>query len=155
MREVLPQRRANETFGLRFWNQDWLVTVGFYADARPGEVFIAGRKASSDLEWTARDGAILLSLAIQHGVPLDTIKAALTRNPDGSPSTLIGAVADRLSGTHQDSLVKVVETSKCRAKGGHARAAKLTAEQRAEIASRAGAARWARHRKPDGNGAQP
>ena len=44
MRRVLPQRRAAETFNLRFWNQSFSVTIGFYPDGTPGEVFIDGGK---------------------------------------------------------------------------------------------------------------
>ena len=50
MRRVLPQRRAAETFDLRFWNQPFTVTVGFYADGTPGEVFIDGCKTGNDIE---------------------------------------------------------------------------------------------------------
>ena len=38
-RRPLPQRRASETFDLRFWSQPFTVTVGFFEDGTPGEVF--------------------------------------------------------------------------------------------------------------------
>ena len=69
MRRILPQRRAAETFDLRFWNQPFTVTVGFYADGTPGEVFIDGGKTGNDIQSIARDAGVLLSLALQHGVP--------------------------------------------------------------------------------------
>ena len=37
IRRTLPQRRAAETFDLRFWNQPFTVTVGFYADGTPAK----------------------------------------------------------------------------------------------------------------------
>jgi hypothetical protein len=46
----------------------------------------------------ARDGAILLSLLLQHGCSLETIQNALLRNPDGGPAGPLGAVVDLLSG---------------------------------------------------------
>ena len=46
--------------------------------------------------------AVLLSIALQHGVPLETIKHALTREGNGTPSTIIGAVVDRLTGQAED-----------------------------------------------------
>ena len=58
MRRVLPRRRAAETFHLRFWNQLFTVTVGFYADGTPGEVFIDGCKTGQDIQSTARDAAV-------------------------------------------------------------------------------------------------
>jgi hypothetical protein len=95
-RNPLPQRRACETFELRHGNIDFTVTVGFYSDHSIGEVFICGAKAGSDVEATARDGAILLSLALQYGVPYDVIKRAITREHNGKPSTIVGAVIDRI-----------------------------------------------------------
>ena len=44
----------------------------------------------------ARDAAILASLAFQHGVDLATIRAALTKDHDGGPATLLGAALDAL-----------------------------------------------------------
>jgi len=98
-RNTLPQRRYGETFDLRHGGQNtaFTVTVGFYPDGRPGEVFISGAKVGSEVEAVARDGAVLLSIALQYGVPLETITHAITRNGDGSPSTIVGAVVDRLA----------------------------------------------------------
>src|SRR4249920_1884760 len=98
-RRVLPQRRLAETFIVNHGNQNtpFVVTVGYHDNGvEIGEVFIAGSKSGSDFDAVARDGAILLSLAMQHGVPLDTIRHAVTREEDGRPSTIIGAVIDRL-----------------------------------------------------------
>ena len=72
------------------------MTLGRYDDGRVGEVFITGSKSGSDLEANVRDTAILVSLALQHGVPLATMAAAITREADGSPSTVIGVVLDKL-----------------------------------------------------------
>lgn len=100
-RNVLPNRRAGENFELRHGGQTtpFVITLGRYPDGRVGEVFIAGSKSGSAFDAVARDGAILLSLALQHGVPLETIKHAVTREADGSASTIVGAVVDRLTGT--------------------------------------------------------
>jgi hypothetical protein len=95
-RRILPQRRASETFELRHGKQNIAVTVGLFPDRTIGEVFVTGAKVGSSLEAIARDGAVLLSLAIQHGVPLKTIRGALTREPNGAPSSIIGAVVDRI-----------------------------------------------------------
>src|SRR6267378_1689808 len=85
IRLTLPQRRAAETFDLRFWNQLFTVTVGFYADGTPGEVFIDGCKTGNDIESIARDAGVLLSLALQHGVPPETIRHAVTRGASEDP----------------------------------------------------------------------
>ena len=99
-RATLPLRRRCETFELRHGGQNtpYQVTLGYYDSNEIGEVFISGSKAGSTTEAVARDGAVLLSIALQHGVPLETIKHALTREGNGTPSTIIGAVVDRLTG---------------------------------------------------------
>jgi hypothetical protein len=104
-RTTLPQRRYAETFELRHGDQrmPFSVTVGYYVPGGAiGEVFIHGSKSGTAFEAVARDGAILLSLALQHGVPLETIKHAITREHDGSPSTIVGAVVDRLTASDGD-----------------------------------------------------
>jgi hypothetical protein len=97
-RRELPQRRLGETFELRHagLREPFVVTIGYYPNGDTGEVFIAGVKAGSLLEAVARDGAILLSLGLQYGIPLDVVRRALTRNQDGSASSIIGAVVDRM-----------------------------------------------------------
>lgn len=98
-RAALPNRRETETFELRHGRQNtpFVISVGRYPDRRIGEVFISGGKTGSDFDAVARDGAILLSLALQHGVALETIMRAITREGNGEPSTIVGAVVDRFN----------------------------------------------------------
>jgi hypothetical protein len=96
IRRTLPQRRPAETFDLWFWNQNFTVTVGFYPDSTPGEVFIDGGKTGQDVQSTARDAAILLSLGLQHGTPIETIRRAVTRGASGEPASILGAIVDAL-----------------------------------------------------------
>jgi len=95
-RELLPARRSALTFGLSRGMIDYAVSFGTFEDGRVAEVFITSRKIGSDVEAVCRDAAILLSLALQHGCPFDTIRHALTRNQDSSPQSLIGEVVDRI-----------------------------------------------------------
>ena len=98
-RSALPMRRYSQTFNVAFGGaqKDHVVTVGFYADGTPGEVFINGGRSGEAVEAIARDGAVLLSMALQHGVALDTIKHAVTRDAQGQPSSIVGAVVDKLT----------------------------------------------------------
>jgi hypothetical protein len=95
-RRALPQRRHCETVTFSFWGQPWSVTLGYYDDFKTvGEVFIAAnRTPGSSLDATARDAAILISLGLQYGVPIDVIKGALTREPNGDASSIAGRVVD-------------------------------------------------------------
>ena len=98
-RRILPQRRYCETFMLPFGGLkgDHIVTVGYYVEGNVGEIFINGGKSGEAVEAIARDGAVLLSLALQYGCELDTARHAITRDSQGAPSSIIGAVIDRLS----------------------------------------------------------
>ena len=78
-RATLPNRRAAETFEVKHGSHAVTVTVGYYANGSLGEVFVSDPKVGSSMEAIARDAAVLLSIAIQHHVPLETIRHAITR----------------------------------------------------------------------------
>lgn len=98
-RNILPQRRAAETFAIDQNGRHATVTAGYYADGSLGEVFIVAPKVGSELEATARDGAVLISLCLQYGISLEVMCHAITRNEDGSASTIVGAAIDKLANT--------------------------------------------------------
>ena len=93
-RRRLPQRRSSVTFELNFWGQKFAVGIGYYPDGRIGEVFVSTNKTGGQIEALARDAAILISIALQFGAPLETIKRALTRDARDEPSSLAAAVVD-------------------------------------------------------------
>jgi len=101
-RRQLEPRRAITTFTVAFQGERYDVSVGYYSDSTPGEIFINrilgknSAKVGTLLDGICRDAAILLSLAIQHGTTLDTIRHAVTRDEDGEPSTIVGAILDQL-----------------------------------------------------------
>lgn len=96
-RTSLPNRRLHETTSFEFWGQRYVVGLGRVDEGYPvSEVFLNCAKSGTAAETLARDSAVLLSLALQHGVPLETIAHAITRNADGSPSGPLGALVDIL-----------------------------------------------------------
>ncbi|MEY9137755.1 hypothetical protein ACVIWV_005992 [Bradyrhizobium diazoefficiens] len=97
-RRALPMRRSADTFDISFGgvNRGYAVTLGFYEDGTLGEVFISGGKSGEAVEAIARDGAVLLSLALQYGAQIENLASAITRDGQGQPSSIIGAVIDRL-----------------------------------------------------------
>jgi hypothetical protein len=99
-RRLLPIRRRSETFEVQFgqMNRPHSVTISYYDDGAPGEVFISSGKSGEPIEAIARDGAILISLCLQHHVPLDTIQRALTRDDRDQPLSIVSAVVDHLMG---------------------------------------------------------
>lgn len=104
-RRILPMRRPTFTFDVFDAAGRTDLTVSFSTFEPVGtpppwtvaEIFICSRKIGSEAEAIARDAAILLSLAVQYGCPLDTIRHALTRNADGTPQSLMGRVVDRVN----------------------------------------------------------
>lgn len=94
MRRKLEPRRSALTFSLRWQGVQHEVSIGTFDDGSPAEVFISGTKSGSDVQSVSRDAAILLSLALQHGVGLDLIKRAVTRDEGNRPQSIVGAVVD-------------------------------------------------------------
>jgi hypothetical protein len=93
-RKRLPNRRMGETFELECAGLKYTCTVGRYSDGRIGELFLNNHKSNSASDANARDAAIVCSLALQNGVPLETIRRALLRDSQGRPSTPLGTVLD-------------------------------------------------------------
>jgi hypothetical protein len=99
-RERLPGRRNAVTFEVAHENHLYTITAGVYDDARLGEIFIVPRlqvKSGTPLEAWARDSAIILSLALQHGCPLETIRSALTRDEREDAAGPLGEICDALA----------------------------------------------------------
>ena len=96
-RERLPNRRHSESFGFECNGLKYTATVSWFDDGRPGEVFVGNHRADSHADACARDAAILASLGLQYGIPLDVLRNALLRDSRGHPSTPIGCALDLLA----------------------------------------------------------
>lgn len=92
----LPNRRAHESREIEFDGRRFSLGVGFDDTGTPAEVFVTAPRAGSGYAALARDAGILLSLALQSGADLATIRRALTREADGSAASLLGAIADEI-----------------------------------------------------------
>lgn len=69
-REKLPRTRSSRTFEFRVADCKGFVTVGEYADGRPGELFIRVSKQGSTMAGIMDAFAISVSHGLQYGVPL-------------------------------------------------------------------------------------
>lgn len=98
MRQVLPNRRSCQTVDLVFRNHRIVLTTGHFPDGRLGEVFLNIGKSGNDLDAIARDSAIVLSLAIQHGVAIETVAHAMSKDARGQALSILGAIALELTG---------------------------------------------------------
>lgn len=93
-RERLPNRRAAENFNIRCSGMDYVASVGKFRDGRLAEIFIAGNKAGSAADASAKDSAVVASIALQYGAPIEVLRHALLRDPRGVASSPLGAALD-------------------------------------------------------------
>jgi ribonucleoside-diphosphate reductase alpha chain len=96
-RTRLPDRRRSTTFNLECAGLRYTATVSLYDDGCVGEIFLSNHCADSHADACARDAAILASLALEYGAPLDVLRKALLRDPRGNASTPIGVALDLIA----------------------------------------------------------
>jgi len=111
-RTRLPDRRPSVTVPIEAGVEPNLVqahaTVGFdLATLRPREIFLDGRagiRTGSPMEALLADASAVVSVALQHGVPVEALAHSLARvgspdNPGGvtaAPGSILGAAIDLL-----------------------------------------------------------
>src|SRR5262245_20396510 len=85
-RRRLPDTRPSLTHKFEVQELQGYITVGFYDDGTPGEIFVKIAKHGSTISGLVDTIAVLTSLALQYGVPVETLarKFAYTRfEPSG------------------------------------------------------------------------
>ena len=96
-RERLPNRRLSESFAFELEGLRFTATISRFEDGRVAELFLNNHKAGNQADTNARDAAILLSIALQHGAGLESIRKALCRDSAGLPLSPIGMALDLLA----------------------------------------------------------
>ena len=96
-RQRLPNRRVSETFSLECAGLSYVATISRFQDGRLAEIFLSNTKPSSQSDVNARDSAVAASLAFQFGCPLETLRQALLRDPNGNAASPLGAALDRVA----------------------------------------------------------
>src|ERR1700677_1180789 len=89
LRLDLPNRRGGENFEFLHKGHKYYASIR-YPNAQsvlPREIFLNSAKIDSDHDMAARDAAIMVSVALQYGVPLAELAHALGRDPDGEASS--------------------------------------------------------------------
>lgn len=101
VRERLANRRHSEVLSFEHGGQKFHGSVSWFDGLgpceRPAEIFLDASKPGSAMNAMARDAAVTASLALQFGVPLDTLRDALTRDDGGEPSGPLGKLLDLLA----------------------------------------------------------
>ena len=78
-------------------DENFTITIGRYPDGAVGEVFIDGGKTGQDIQSTARDAAVVLSLAYSMEPP-SRRSGTLSRVPaPQEAASILGATVDALS----------------------------------------------------------
>ncbi|MFT5430774.1 MAG: ribonucleoside-diphosphate reductase alpha chain [Myxococcota bacterium] len=72
-RQRLPDERQSLTHKFNIAGHEGYITVGCYPDGRPGEIFIKMAKQGSTLRGLMDSFAMSISVALQYGIPLDTL----------------------------------------------------------------------------------
>jgi ribonucleoside-diphosphate reductase alpha chain len=75
LRRRLPDERRAITHHFSIAGQEGYLTVGVYDDGSPGEIFVRMAKEGSTISGLMDSIATLVSLALQHGVPLEVLCA--------------------------------------------------------------------------------
>ncbi|MHB8513851.1 MAG: vitamin B12-dependent ribonucleotide reductase [Dehalococcoidia bacterium] len=74
-RRHLPDERQSVTHKFRVGEQEGYVTVGLYAEGQPGEIFVNISKEGSTIRGLMDSVAVLTSVALQYGVPVENLVA--------------------------------------------------------------------------------
>lgn len=72
-RKRLPNTRPSITHKFSISGHEGYITVGLYEEGQPGEVFIKMAKQGSTISGLVDTIAILTSLALQYGVPIESL----------------------------------------------------------------------------------
>jgi ribonucleoside-diphosphate reductase alpha chain len=88
-RRHLPDERRSITHKFRVGDQEGYVTVGLYEEGAPGEIFVNISKEGSTIRGLMDSVAMLTSIALQYGVPLENLVAKF-RGVHFEPAGLTG-----------------------------------------------------------------
>lgn len=66
--------------------------MGFFDDGRPAELFldVNGKRGTGGMDGMAHDLAVVTSLALQYGCPLEKIRQAVIRHDNDAPAGPLG-----------------------------------------------------------------
>lgn len=101
-RERLPNRRPSETISFDVERDGvppipYTATVGYRMDGRVAELFIRSGRVGSDTAIQTNETAIAVSMALQFGCPIETLRRAMPRTNDGRPEGVVGTLLDILA----------------------------------------------------------
>jgi hypothetical protein len=96
-RRRLPNRRRSETFDFIAQGMKFTATFSRGDNGSVQEIFLTNHRASSQAGINASDAALVASIALQHSVPFDTIRKALSRDSQGRGSGPLAVAMDAIA----------------------------------------------------------
>lgn len=78
VRKGLPSRRKSQTFKDKVRRSNVFVTVGYYEDGSPGEVFLDCMRTGSAMRTLLSAFAQTVSVALQCGTPVSELERSLS-----------------------------------------------------------------------------
>lgn len=96
-RRRLPNYRVSENFTFEYAGMTFTATVSKFPDDGLAELFLNNHKIGNQADTNARDAAILLSFALQHGADIEAIRKALCRDARGRAQSPVGAALDLIA----------------------------------------------------------
>jgi hypothetical protein len=102
VRRTPPNRRASETITFKWPPNSMRVPTYFVSSSKSDagvvyEIFVASARPSSPMADVIRDASIIISLALQYGVNINTLRHSITRLNDNTAASIIGAALDLIS----------------------------------------------------------
>jgi hypothetical protein len=104
-RARLPNRRPSVIRTVVWHEPDGSATectigIGYHLNGRVAEVFASDLKIGSGMRSLLEDAAVIMSIALQHGVAPEELVRSMGRQPisetETAPASLIGAIAEVL-----------------------------------------------------------
>ena len=92
-RNRIPNRRNCETFQIEVAGLKYACTISRSSDGRCCELFLNNHKSNSSADNTARDAAIIASIALQHGADVEELRRGLSRDSHGRAMSPVGRCA--------------------------------------------------------------
>lgn len=116
-RKRLRDRRQSFTTEIEVGGSSYTATASIDEDGRVRELFLSGAKEGSAMDAILGDAAIIISVALQHGIPIEALGRSVgrirTRPPlpkelddapaETVPASVIGAALDLLGELQAES----------------------------------------------------
>ncbi len=101
MRMALSNRRVSENITYEHDGIKYHASYSRFANGTLAEVFLNAAKSGTAVSIVASDLAVVASLALQHGCPVQTLRHALQRLTGRGAAGPLGALLDLIEGGPQ------------------------------------------------------